>query len=931
MFRNEQQFESKLSLRFRQIVGRAFYRKILAASWCLLSGKTRFSQNTSAVRPVVVRRLFLIICLAVVFPAIPRAESGTAPILQEIDLASDSAWQLNINGGPWRPIKVPGGGWNSDQQSPTLDFYQRSKVEVDSKRGNPDFKYAEYRREIEIPAQIEGRVVLVRFGAVNYVAEVFLDGHLVRTHRGAMMPFEADITPYVKSGGRHVLSVKCFGLTGQDVQCPSGFTYWKAHEGSKFALGITKSVTLAVLPEVYLKDLMVRTSVAKRQFSCEVLVCNSSSTRRTVTVSGMFSPWNRERWDYPQLPDVQVEVEPKSEKNVVLGPVAWELGPASYWWPNKPFREDYSATLHNLAVVLREKGQVINERCQRFGYVEYGEGPYYYTINGLRINHISDGTPESGMSEFDCYSVSPAFLPPSATSKGCPESWKRYMRIGMCTYRTHQSTPTPYMMDAADETGMMLVPETGIRWQTAGADQPLEPLTQSVRDLARVCRNHPCIAMYSLSNEAGVNPALVDAIAEVDDSRPLVFEVNHMDGGRIDGKRLHAYKMVHYWTYPKPSRSIFGMGEFAWRTDGMALFADGGKDMRINDLAYFAGWDWINYWPNFLEGMNHDKHGWKLNNAPDRTDGVNGWGSHLVDYVQRAFHPYALMWPSLENANAYSPKWPEYTQIYGSGEQIREKVVMFNDSFQTNPFTLTWEAHWDNVAGPLYRAGKSDGIVIEPGFHATQTITFPLPVEVKNDRRLFIRLASWQKGEIVCSDDRFSLCVTPTAGKVEEATIVSHGVDSETGGRWRQRYGKEGYQVLFAEEKVPGYATVRWLKTPGKSEFKKKSFAPGRALEYFVNQGGEEGQAVTSRAASPWVGVSDTPLRMKLDVGPHPHRVAFYCYHPGWGGNVMISVAPEHGGALPVTVKVDAKRGEFAIFTLKGSVIVTSNLNSQGV
>ena len=36
---------------------------------------------------------------------------------REIDLASDTAWTLSVDGGPPRPIKVTAGGWNSDQQT----------------------------------------------------------------------------------------------------------------------------------------------------------------------------------------------------------------------------------------------------------------------------------------------------------------------------------------------------------------------------------------------------------------------------------------------------------------------------------------------------------------------------------------------------------------------------------------------------------------------------------------------------------------------------------------------------------------------------------------------------------------------------------------------------------------------------------------------
>jgi len=71
----------------------------------------------------------------------------------------------------------------------------------------------------------------------------------------------------------------------------------------------------------------------------------------------------------------------------------------------------------------------------------------------------------------------------------------------------------------------------------------------------------------------------------------------------------HAYCMLHYVNYPKPAQMITGMGEFAWDWDlhepypgadgGIEEFIYYGGDMRLNDIAYFAGWCFINYWPNF--------------------------------------------------------------------------------------------------------------------------------------------------------------------------------------------------------------------------------------------------------------------------------------------------------------------------------------------
>jgi hypothetical protein len=37
-----------------------------------------------------------------------------------------------------------------------------------------------------------------------------------------------------------------------------------------------------------------------------------------------------------------------------VGPIAWDLGPASYWWRNIPFRETYAAKLHYLNATVNE-------------------------------------------------------------------------------------------------------------------------------------------------------------------------------------------------------------------------------------------------------------------------------------------------------------------------------------------------------------------------------------------------------------------------------------------------------------------------------------------------------------------------------------------------------------------------------------------------
>lgn len=108
----------------------------------------------------------------------------------------------------------------------------------------------------------------------------------------------------------------------------------------------------------------------------------------------------------------------------------------------------------------------------------------------------------------------------------------------------------------------------------------------------------------------------------------------------------------------------------------MAAFALGDQQLRLYDWAYFAPWSWISYWPNFLEGMSHAQHAWRVNNGPDRKDGVKGWGSPIVRFVQRSLHPYLLVDHAILNSSPPLSRpvgkgqieWPYKLPVYDAGE-----------------------------------------------------------------------------------------------------------------------------------------------------------------------------------------------------------------------------------------------------------------------
>lgn len=694
--------------------------------------------------------------------------------IQEIDLASDTAWTLSVDDRPARPIKVTAGGWNSDRQEP--------EIRVDAVKD-----HVVYQRPIAIPAAAKGNVVKLLFGGCNYGAEVWLDEQKVGEHHGPMTPFAVDLTGVAAPGRTHGLRVKAWHRvhygTPPIVPVPFDFNAGVSNMYSghtKFAYGLTGHVRLAIYPPLHIADLFVRPSVGRDQLEVRVWTRNAAAQDKRVTLRASLAAWQGGTWKYPDFPAVETVVPAGAVKESTLGPVKWGLGPESYWWPNIPFRDDYRATLHWLCLTVSVDGKLSHERRERFGFVEHVEGPYYYTVNGVRYTSFGDSNSYGQVGEYDCWTETPCFQPPHGQFKGCPETWRRYQQIGFNSMRLSTSLPTRYMLETADEAGYMLNPEGG-SWGNGTAQFNIEHFGRQLQETIRASRNHPCVARYSLANEslpAGFEKtacpwrALVDAARAADDTRPLVFEVNPGVGtGPVPGmKGGHAQRMQHYDPVVPGGDHLRGMGECAWATEGMGPFADMAIQMRLCDWAHFAPWSWLNFWPNFLEGMNHQRHPWKTNDHGDRTDRVDGWRSPIVTSVQRALHPYLVLDRAQVEAQAPLPRaapaagqsgWPSRPPHYRAGSTVARAVELFNGGLSGRVIELHWQARWDTPEGAILREGRSGPIEVEPGFHATRCVEFSLPRTVACPRKLCLVLESVKAGKVLYHDDRFCLQIDP--------------------------------------------------------------------------------------------------------------------------------------------------------------------------
>ena len=65
-----------------------------------------------------------------------------------------------------------------------------------------------YQRRLEIPADWDGKKILLHFGAVDYIASIYIDGRIAGRHWGGSSSFTVDITRMVSAGKTHNLVIR---------------------------------------------------------------------------------------------------------------------------------------------------------------------------------------------------------------------------------------------------------------------------------------------------------------------------------------------------------------------------------------------------------------------------------------------------------------------------------------------------------------------------------------------------------------------------------------------------------------------------------------------------------------------------------------------------------------------------------------------------
>ena len=456
--------------------------------------------------------------LAAVRPAATPQDAGAR------ETASlDGSWQIVFD----RKNEGAAAGWHRQATFESLAGKRTIQVPNCWETIEQDYEgVGWYGRRFRVPASWQNQVVGVRFGAVNYRAEVWINDQPAGFHEAGYTPFVLTIGDLLKPGAENFITVRVIGpILTRDLVIdgigPNEMPHWRG----AIAGGIWQSVELIATNHNFFSDLFVEPDIHSNTAVVHATIVNEGPRNVNAVLQLGLSGTGA-------ITEQQQMLRPGN--NVVK--FDFHIPNAQFWAPDHPH-------LYTLEARLVVSGYVVDMVNQRFGMREFTIRENSYYLNDKKIQ------------------VKAAFweglYPDTLAFPANADVVRREIRLakeaGFNVLRLWCKPAPPPILDIADEMGLMIIAAPPI--ECMGYWPQLVPETDQriateIRELVLRDRNHPSVIYWTLFNEIlrpgikRLEPSMSILARNLDGSRIVIDQSGGWSGGSS------AYLPHHYETEP---------------------------------------------------------------------------------------------------------------------------------------------------------------------------------------------------------------------------------------------------------------------------------------------------------------------------------------------------------------------------------------------
>ena len=393
-----------------------------------------------------------------------------------------------------------------------------------------------YEREFAIPRDWNNKRMVLRFGSVTHHAVVYINGKEVTTHKGGFLPFEVELNKHVAVGANrltvavsNMLDFTCLPYGVLEDADPAYFPAGEKRQKYQFDFfnysGIHRPVRIYTTPDVYIKDVTVTTDIcgADGFVNYQVVLegdagnCNISLIDEDgVTVARATGTQGR-----LHVPNAKL----------------WEVRAAYLYQLDICAGEDHYTLPIGIRTVTTTKTQLL--------------------INGKPVYLKGFGKHEDS----------------DIKGKGLDEAvnardFELLKWIGANSFRTSHYPYSEELMQMADRQGFLVideVPAVGMNFwlktpvfEEGHADhKTLAHHKDMLTALYERDKNHPCVIMWSISNEAQTQDPnalayFTEAVAHMralDNTRPLINVTDNVSERDTVGHLFDVVGLNRYYSW----------------------------------------------------------------------------------------------------------------------------------------------------------------------------------------------------------------------------------------------------------------------------------------------------------------------------------------------------------------------------------------------
>ena len=394
-----------------------------------------------------------------------------------------------------------------------------------------------YEREVTDPRTEQnkqtGHRVLVRFGAVDYEAKVWVGRQFVGGHRGGHVPFDIDITDAFAQGSTQRLTLRVYD-SAYDLTQPRGKQYWGAQPESIFYTpsgGIWQNVWLEIVPFVRIGDssqgtLLRSNDIDSGKLHASVKVLGRPAGHKySVELEASLKGTQVSKTKRVELPrdsslvSFDADMVFSEDAKTQLGESLLESfddvrNGVVLWSPDDP-------TLYDLVIRLYDGASTLVDTV----HTSTGMRNLSWDDGLLRINnkpHFQALFLDQG------YWLDTFMTPPS--SEALKKDIELAQAMGFNGCRKHQKVEDPIFHYWADRLGFLVWGEMANAY--AFSAEYVERFDQEWREVVLRDINHPCVVAWTPVNESWAYTDLANNQTQRDHIKSLYYATKALDPTR---------------------------------------------------------------------------------------------------------------------------------------------------------------------------------------------------------------------------------------------------------------------------------------------------------------------------------------------------------------------------------------------------------------